>query len=122
MNSFLYFIIDIVFGRWTLQHISKFRIEFQQVQQCFSNKIKLLYILANVGHHQKAFASFIYYRTLPNFCLLSLLFYYNAVSFNSLCLDFENTKFSATGKRGQKMFSAPDPLCGLLFIHILCIV
>jgi hypothetical protein len=34
--------------------ISKIRIEFHYVKQCFSNKIKPLHVLANHGHHQKA--------------------------------------------------------------------
>jgi hypothetical protein len=46
--------IDIVLGRCSLQHVSKIRIEFHQVQQCFSNKMKRLHVSANDGHHRKA--------------------------------------------------------------------
>jgi hypothetical protein len=50
------FMIDIVLGRCTLQYtsISKIRIEFHQVQQCFSNKIKALHVSANDGHQRTA--------------------------------------------------------------------
>jgi hypothetical protein len=34
--------------------ISKIRITFHQVQQCFSNKIKHLHVSANDGHYRKA--------------------------------------------------------------------
>jgi hypothetical protein len=35
-------------------YVSKIRIEFHQVQQCFSNKMKPLHVSANDGHHRKA--------------------------------------------------------------------
>jgi hypothetical protein len=37
-----------------LDFISEIRIEFHQVQQCFSNKIKPLHVSVNDGHHWKA--------------------------------------------------------------------
>jgi hypothetical protein len=56
---------SFIFGRYSVQisaywlvilneYISTIRIEFCQVQQCFSNKIKPLHVSANDGRHQKA--------------------------------------------------------------------
>jgi hypothetical protein len=46
--------IDIVLGHCTLWHVSKIRIEFHQVQQYFSNKIKPLHVSVYDGYHWKA--------------------------------------------------------------------
>jgi hypothetical protein len=45
---------DIVHSRCSLFHINKIGIEFHQVQKCFRNKIKALYVSANDDHHRKA--------------------------------------------------------------------